>query len=252
MVDPAAHYDNLLAEHYSWMLGDDVEALATTDARYLASIGVDHGALAVDLGCGPGPQTYALADLGFHEVISIDSSSRLLSELEAKKGNRTGINTVEGDLIAALPTYVTDGSADAVVCMRDTLLHLPDRDAVAELFRRVRAALSPGGRFVLTYRDMSEPLRGLDRFIPTRSDNDRIMMCVLDYPDEETAVVNDLVYTRDAGEWVLHKSSYPKLRLSPDWIASQAQQAGLRVDHHEFGATGMWTTVGHAEPAQKM
>lgn len=243
MVDPREHYDALLAEHYTWMLGGNVETLAASDTHLLCTLGLSGRRLAVDLGCGPGPQTYALSDLGFIDVVGVDTSRQLLDELEANLGERTGIRTVQDDLLTALPEVLQGDTADAVVCMRDTLLHLPDRATVATLFAEVRNALSPGGSFVLTYRDMSTPLAGLDRFLPTRSDSERIMMCVLDYPDDDTVIVNDLIYTRSPTGWELHKSSYPKLRLSPDWVTSQLRAAGLDVRHHTLGQDGMWTTV---------
>ena len=251
MVNPREHYDALLAEHYTWMLGGDVETLAASDKHFLRTLGLSGGCLAVDLGCGPGPQTYALSDLGFTDVVGVDTSRQLLEELAANVGERTGIRTVQGDLVTTLPEVLHGDSADAVVCMRDTLLHLPDRETAATLFAEVRSALSPGGSFVLTYRDMSTPLAGLDRFLPTRSDSDRIMMCVLDYPDDDTAIVNDLIRIWDGSEWVLHKSSYPKLRLSPDWVTSQLRAAGLDVRHHTLGQNGMWATVGTVETGKE-
>lgn len=247
MVDPRKHYDALLAEHYTWMLGGDVESLAASDTHFLRSLGLNAGRLAIDLGCGPGPQTYALSDIGFTEVVGIDTSRQLLDELKSNVGHRTGIRTVQDDLLAALPEALHGASADAVVCMRDTLLHLPDREAVTALFTKVRRALSPDGSFVLTYRDMSTALTGLDRFLPTRSDSDRIMMCVLDYPDDDIAIVNDLIHIWDGSEWELHKSSYPKLRLSPDWVTNQLRATGLDVRHHTLGQDGMWTTVSTVE-----
>lgn len=48
------------------------------------------------------------------------------------------------------------------------------------------------------------------------------------YPDPDTATVTDLVYTRVDGGWELHKSSYPKLRLAPDWLRNQLTAPGLR------------------------
>jgi predicted RNA methylase len=68
MTAAADHYDRLLAAHYTWMLGGDITALATDQAHLLSDLGVRaglRGALAVDLGCGPGTQSLALAELGF-------------------------------------------------------------------------------------------------------------------------------------------------------------------------------------------
>lgn len=42
-------------------------------------------------------------------------------------------------------------------------------------------ALAPGGMLLLTYRDLSNALHGVDRAIPVRSTDDRIMLCFLDF-----------------------------------------------------------------------
>lgn len=69
------------------------------------------------------------------------------------------------------------------------------------------------------------------------------MLCALDYGHRDTVTVNDLVYTRVAAGWELHKSSYRKLRLGPDWLAEQLAAAGFTVSHHGRAASGMWSTV---------
>jgi SAM-dependent methyltransferase len=80
---PADHYDRLLAEHHTWMLGGDVHEVADRQAALLAELGLagtDDGP-AIDLGCGSGAQTLALVRLGFSPVIAVDTSRRLLDEL---------------------------------------------------------------------------------------------------------------------------------------------------------------------------
>ena len=148
--------------------------------------------------------------------------------------------------LEALPAAAEGEPADAVVCMRDTILHLPDRDAVVDVTGRVAPSLAPGGAFLLTYRDLTKPLQGLERFMPVRGDSERIMLCALDYQDPDVVTVNDLVYTRSSEGWELRKSSYPKLRLSPDWLRDQLAAAGLTIAHHSVGTGGMWSTVARS------
>jgi len=58
----------------------------------------------------------------------------------------------------------------------------------------------------LTYRDLTQSLDGLERFVPVRSDSDRIMLGALDYQDADTVTVNDLVYT-PGGSYIAHRGS---------------------------------------------
>ncbi|MEU6584381.1 class I SAM-dependent methyltransferase [Nocardia sp. NPDC046763] len=240
------HYDRLLAEHYTWMLGGDLERVADNQVELLRSLGMAAGpgdtATAVDLGCGPGPQALALARLGYTSVTAIDTSAALLDEL-AETAERLGcesiVQPIRRDLRGALPDLATAGSLAAVVCMGDTLPHLPTRADVVELIADVAEALRPGGSFVVTYRDQTLALPVSDRFIPVRSTADQILTCYLDYVDEDTVLVHDLLHVRRGDNWYLTAGSYPKLRLSYRWLSEQCQAVGLDVHHEDNGPCGM-------------
>ncbi|MFD0436462.1 class I SAM-dependent methyltransferase [Streptomyces chartreusis] len=250
------HYDRFLAEHYTWMLGGDLDALAARQRAALAewgvtprsAIGTAAGSLAVDLGCGPGHASLALAALGFDSVLAVDLSRPLLGELAAHAARSPAVRAVRADVRGALRKLVRPGSAGAVVCLGDTLTHLPTRGDVAALFADVAAALAPEGTAVISYRDLTVPLTGTDRFLPVRATEDRIMTCFLEYPDDYndyTVVVHDLIHTRadSDADWTLTARSYRKLRLSHAWVLEQLRTAGLRVRHEESGAGGLRTVV---------
>ncbi|UCM86994.1 class I SAM-dependent methyltransferase [Streptomyces marincola] len=245
------HYDHLLAEHYTWMLGGDVRALADAQREFLTRLGVGApgaDALAVDLGCGPGHTALALADLGFDPVLAVDLSRPLLDELAAHTAERPAVRPVRADLRSALPELVRPGSAELVVCLGDTLTHLPTRGDVAALLNQVADALAPGGTAVLAYRDLTVPLTGTDRFLPVRATADRIMTCFLEYPadyDGYTVLVHDLIHTRPGpgGDWSLRSGSYRKLRLAHAWVLDQCRGSGLRVVAERAEPGGMHTAV---------
>ncbi|MFI7277776.1 class I SAM-dependent methyltransferase [Streptomyces sp. NPDC049879] len=251
MATAVEHYDRLLAEHYTWMLGGDVPALVAAQRALLSDLGVGAdpaGPLAVDLGCGPGHSSLALAGLGFDPVLAVDLSRPLLDELAAHAAAVPAVEPVHADLRAVLRDRVGPGGAGVVVCLGDTLTHLPTRGDVAALLGGIATALAPGGLAVLAYRDLTRPLTGTERFLPVRATEDRIMTCFLEYPedyDDYTVVVHDLVHTRSgpADDWTLRKSSYRKLRLSHAWVLDQCRTAGLRVTHERSGPGGMRTVV---------
>jgi SAM-dependent methyltransferase len=231
MSDPVyAHYANLLARHYSWMFGLSFdEKVAEQRAILEPHLRDTPRNLAVDLGCGPGFQTMALSQLGFRQIHAFDTSAELLTELATHIG-RLPIETHHTDILH-LADYVPSEMADVVVCMGDTLTHLPSFQSIRQLFRSVATALAPGGLFILTWRDLTPELTGLDRFIPVRADDQRIMTCFLEYVSPTTVQVHDLIYTRNPAHtpstWTLEKSSYPKLRLSPTQVAAELTAAGL-------------------------
>jgi SAM-dependent methyltransferase len=230
------HYENLLADHYEWMFGLPFEAKVAEQKAILDEFGGPDvsGGLAVDLGCGSGFQCIALSDRGY-KVIGIDTSEKLLRNLSTRIGSRN-IVPKHADL-RDLDSLVGPATVEIAVCMGDTLTHLSSRSEVSKLFQSVARALKPGGRFVATYRDLARAeLLGLERFIPIRSDNHRVMICFLEYETAETVVVHDLINLRDDnGNWTLHKSSYKKLRLPAQWVTAELLAAGLSISGFSEG-----------------
>ncbi|HET8696505.1 MAG TPA: class I SAM-dependent methyltransferase [Gammaproteobacteria bacterium] len=221
------HYDQVLSDVYAWMQGGFDAALAR-NAEFFAKRGIaPRGSrIAIDLGAGCGFQSIPLAKLGF-AVTAIDVDRKLLDELRAHAAD-LDIAVVQADLMT-FDEHVRHG-AELVVCMVDTLLHLHSPDTVRRLFAKVQAALEAGGRFILTFRDLSHEARELDRFIPVRSDDRTIFTCFLEY-EPHTVKVHDLVYRKWESGWTLHKSFYRKLRLSQQWVTEQLASAGFaRVD----------------------
>jgi SAM-dependent methyltransferase len=244
------HYEHLLAQHYSWMFGVSFEERVNEQKAFLSHAlepleSAPEDTLAVDLGCGPGFQTIALAQLGFSPVIAIDTSSALLDELRSHIGNLP-VKTEKADL-RTLPAIVPAGRATVIVCMGDTLTHLPQRADVATLFRDVFESLRPGGMFVITYRDLTKELFGTDRFIPVRSDDDKLMTCFLEFENADSVVIHDLVHVRQGVGWSLNKSSYKKLRLGVEWVSEQLSKAGF--ENLSEGLSGRLSAFTAGKPA---
>ncbi len=226
------HYRTLLAEHYTWMVGMPFADKVAEQRDLLRRLGVAPGprGMAVDLGCGPGFQSIALAELGFRRILAIDTSEALLGELAQRKG-AWPIETVNADLRDSA-RFVGQGQADAILCMGDTLTHLDSYADLPRLFADARNRLAPGGQLALSFRDLSTELEGLDRFIPIRSDADRIMTCFLEYrPDH--VVVHDLIHIRTEAGWTLRKSCYRKLRLALAQVEAELRSAGFEIRSSE-------------------
>jgi len=233
------HYENLLGPVYSWMVGDIDLATARADEE-LTAIGLPLNCTgyAVDLGAGFGMHSLPLARRGY-AVVAIDSYQPLLRELHSRAGS-LDLRTATGDLLE-FKTFITR-PADVILCMGDTLTHLPDDAAVESLFTAVAAALAPGGLFVATFRDYAAaPLQGAARFILVRSDENRILTCLLEY-SSATVTVHDVLHERAAGGWQLRVSSYPKLRLAAQSVVESLASRGFTV-RRETGLGGMTRVV---------
>lgn len=223
MVTPIEHYDALLAEHYTWMMGDFATRMhAQRTLLERVGIGPGDGALALDLGAGPGYQSIALLELGYR-VTAVDTSAPLIAELEQHAQGRT-IDTCVADM---RDSQAWGGEAPrVVVCMGDTLTHLPGRADVKALFAAVHERLAQGGTFVLTYRDLSKALEGVARIFPVRADEHASMICFVEYLDD-VAMIHDVVTRRTPEGYVTQKSAYPKLRLAQDEVRGWLHEAGF-------------------------
>ncbi len=218
------HYETCLAEFYSWMFGDFDQKVDDNYQLFKNNGIVPRGSgIAVDLGGGPGFQSIALAKLGFR-VTAIDLCRTLLDELE-QRGAGLDIHPVLDDL-GKFRDHVK--SAEVIVCMGDTLVHLESFDAIMKLVEDMYATLETGGKCVITYRDLSHELQGVDRVIPVKSDKTTVMTAFLEYGTDHV-IVNDIIYRNTDGKWNLKKSQYRKLRCSRDSIQELMQKTGFNL-----------------------
>lgn len=196
-----------------------------------------NGFTAVDLGAGFGMHAIPLARRGY-SVTAIDSSPTLLNILQDHAGTLP-IRTVKEDLLAFQKHLDTE--ARLILCMGDTLTHLPEQASVERLFSLVAESLHRDGTFITTFRDYTSPLAGTERFIPVRSDDQRILTCFLEYfPDYVAA--HDVLQERMGSAWQLRVGAYRKLRLSPAWVAAALEDRGFTV-RIEPGLAGMVRVV---------
>jgi 2-polyprenyl-3-methyl-5-hydroxy-6-metoxy-1,4-benzoquinol methylase len=218
----------------------DFETAKTAAREELRAAGIlsGSGRAAIDLGAGPGAHAIALADEGY-TVTAVDACAGLLQEL---RGNDTSgsIRCVHDDLLHL--RQHCGGPMHVVLCMGDTLTHLESPASVEALFAGVADVLAPGGVFVATFRDYATgALQGDARFIPVRQAASRILTCFLEY-GESTVTVHDLLHERTTTGWTLRVSSYPKLRLRPDWTRAALERLGLVVSL-DNGPRGMTRLV---------
>ena len=223
------HYDNLLGDVYTWMSGDFTESrnnfLALLKEQ---SVLPDKTKVALDLGAGHGVQTSALIELGFN-VIAVDFNRQLLDEL---RKNNPGENlTVVDGRVETVADFAFD-QPELIVCWGDTLAHLESFEAIVEFLQNCFFTLITNGRLVLSFRDYTHELTGSDRFIPVKSDDRRIMTCFLEYTWEKV-IVTDIIYEKTGAGWQQKVSSYPKIRLTRDWVLDFLENMGLRIIFNE-------------------
>lgn len=234
MSTAAEHYERHLAPIYVWMAGGAEAALQVGSAEIEElNLPLTPGAVVLDLGAGFGMHAIPLARRGVR-VTAIDSSAELLRALAELRGDLP-VRAVNDDLLG-FQRHIAEAPS-AILCMGDTITHLPDFGAVERLIEQASVELSPGGVLVISFRDYSVPLRGEQRFIPVRGDASRILTCFLEYAPE-AVLVHDILHERTANGWETRVSHYRKLRLSPEHLVTRLEENGFEV-RRESGMRGM-------------
>lgn len=224
MSSVLTHYNQHLAQHYSWMFGD-FDITVENNLHFFKDNEIKplQNRLSVDLGCGPGFQSLALAQMGF-EVKAIDFCRSLLDELNEKKG-KLNIETIE-DNILNFPLYLKN-KPELIVCMGDTITHLNSQEEVFDLLQNVKKSLPEKGKFILSYRELI-PLQGAERFIPVKNDPEKILTCFLEY-HENFVEVFDVFHLKTGDKWTQQVSSYKKLILPEQWMIEQLQKNDFTI-----------------------
>lgn len=222
------HYENLLAKHYSWMFGDYNQQVEE-NINWFEEHGIysNSNQNAIDFGCGSGFQAIALSSLGF-SVTAVDFNQYLLDELKNHDENGT-VEIIQSDLLNS-ENYSHKAPFDLAVCMGDTLPHLSSVEAVSEFFRIAYELLEPDGNLILSFRDYSFELTGIDRFIPVHNDQEKIMTVFLEY-EPDYVFVHDLIYEQSGDAWELEKSVYKKVRLSADQVKNLLDKTHFSISY---------------------
>jgi SAM-dependent methyltransferase len=223
------HYDNHLGHFYSWMTGDfHTKSNEFKDFLTDNSIKPLSNKIAIDLGAGHGLQSIPLAEIGF-QVLAVDFNQQLLDEL---KVNTKDLDiTVINDDIKKVETFAD--KPELIVCCGDTLSHLDNKIEVKTFIANMVKSLDKNGKLILSFRDYSNKLTGIDRFIPVRSDGTKILTCILDYEDEFVNVT-DLLHESTDDVWKQKVSTYKKVRLLTNEIVGHLEGNGMTIKFNQI------------------
>ncbi len=233
------HYENHLAEYYSWMFGDFNAKINEVQLFFQShNIKPASSKIAIDLGAGCGFQSIPLAKIGFN-VKAIDFSKRLLDELKSKS-NGLSIEVIENDILNF--NVYSNCKPELIVCMGDTITHLDSLESIKELIKNSHKILLKNGKLVLTFRDLTFELKEENRFIHVNSDDGRIFTCFLEYQPDYVKVF-DIVYEKKKGKWIQQVSSYKKLIISQTVIKEYFEVAGFKIEFMGI-ENGLVTAIG--------
>lgn len=123
--------------------------------RMISWLGLPPGSKVLDLCCGMGRHSLALAEAGY-EVTGVDLSEVLLREARSQKGAEQ-VTWLRSDM-RDLPLT---GGFDAVVNLFTSFGYFEEDEEQVKVLREIYRMLKPGGKFVIDYLNPAYVIRHL-------------------------------------------------------------------------------------------
>lgn len=226
---PAAFYD-ALAGAYDRMMGFEqrVDHAGRLVAALLERF---HPARAagIDLGCGTGAFTCALAAAGF-PAAGLDLAAAMLAKARANAA-RLGLQAhFASGCLQALPAPFAPGSAGLALCLGNTLPHLLDPGDLGRAFSGIAALLAPGGLAVVQTLNYDRVLARQERIVSVDRDGDATFLRFYDFLADGLLRFNILRVTWEGND--ARPAPLSSVLLRPyryHDLAAAAQTAGLEV-----------------------
>lgn len=241
MLTPGNFYD-ALADQYDGMT--QFSARLDAQRRILEDLLLRYPARrAVDMGCGTGVHTIALAQLGV-DVTGVDVSEGMLGKARMHAAE-TGvqIDFRLGDFLTDIGT----GVVQLVLCLGNSLPHLDSHDALTKALEHWRALCAEGGHVVIQLLNYRRVLARRERIVNIRRDGPETIVRFYDFIDG--ALQFNILTIREAESGITHDLRSTRLMpfLDTD-IATAARNAGfhsvgefgsLRLDPHTDESTDL-------------
>lgn len=88
-------------------------------------------------------------------------------------------------------------------------------------------------------------MKGTERFIPVKSDTDKVFTCFLKYHNDYLDVY-DIINEWENDKWVQKISSYKKIRISEEQIKKILNSSGFKINYFNKDK-GLITIIGSKE-----
>ena len=189
--------DAFWQEFYSFMFTEQRFTDAPIEIQKLLSLSKPNGKMVLDLCCGPGRCSVALAKAGF-KVTGVDRTKFLLNKARAKaKKEKVKIEWVQMDM----RDFVRPNAFNLVLSMFTSFGYFDNRREDLKVLKHIFRSLIPGGAFVIDVTGKEWLAR---IFQPTRSYN---------LPDGTKVIHRSEIFddwTRVRNEWILIRKEEAK------------------------------------------
>ena len=236
-------YRDSVGEDYLEVYAHRDDRQGSAEAMSLVKLlDLDAGTRLLDLACGTGRHSAALAIGGF-DVVGIDLSAPLLERARERPVDGASFRIVRGDM-RRLP--FADGSFGAVTSLFTSFGYFPTREEDGRVLSGIARVLEPGGRFLLDFLNAPLVIRELVPRSEEVTDARRIVQSRSIHPDGPRVEKKIEVFREGSDEpaRVFHESV--RLYDRAD-LTDLLREAGLEVD----GAYGSFRGEAHTDTSPR-
>jgi len=238
----------------SWRITDSKaleDAIFDLKSKAAKHIGVQQGMTVLDVGCGQGGFTAALAQIAGENgsVLAVDVSDEYLDEFIQRLdryGVRNRVTFIQADG-ASLEGMVSDGVADMVVSFR-LIEELKKREDMPKVIREMTRVASNGGRVCLTEMSTAARNRAEEVYIRLHKESGDCFFA----PDEivrgmeESGLEDVCVDKIDTDIWFSPELAKQDLSFAQVWYDTEVERnLGSLVDKHGMKYPEFLVFSGH-------
>ena len=148
MADQQALYDGFIVDYYD---SSPMVSQRAQDVAFYCAAAEQYGEPVLELGCGTGRVTMAIANAG-HRVVGLDISERMLTCAEQKRASlsadlRGRVRLVHGDMTQ----FDLHEQFRCIVIPFRPFQHLIEVEYQVQCLQCVRKHLAPGGRLIVDF-----------------------------------------------------------------------------------------------------
>lgn len=189
----------------------------------------------LDLACGTGSLTWALARRGY-ETIGVDLSAEMLAQAREKGGEAP---PAIPPLFLNQPMEELDlyGTIDVCVCCLDSVNYVTRPASLQRAFQRVHLFLMPGGLFLFDART-PEALAAMDGQIFLDETEDVYCVWQGEYSSKRRLCTYEMdIFRREGGHWLRGREEHREFAYTADELTEMLKRAGFETVRR-YGSLG--------------
>lgn len=179
----------------------------------------------LDLACGTGSLSVLLAQMGYR-VLGVDCSEEMLT-VASEKASELELAQPPFWVCQKMQRLRLPEPVDAAVCCLDSVNYVTKPKDLQEAFRRVYAALRPGGLFVF---DINTPykLRGLDGQVFLDETEDAYCVWRTEFSEKRRLCHYGIdLFQRSGDVWLRSQEEHLEYAYTPEELTQWLREAGF-------------------------